>query len=68
MKTTTYICDNCGKDITTTDAKPRYRIVVYSESMPHNTNRVAMILVHPPFTGEKVLCDLQCLKEWAAKL
>lgn len=68
MKTTTFTCDNCGRDITTTDSRPRYRLISSAESMPHDTNRVAMISVSPPFEGEKAFCGIPCLKEWVNKL
>ena len=68
MKTTTCICDNCGKDITMTDDVPRIRILLECEWRESNATAARMSYVQPPFRGIKAFCDLKCLNDWLSPI
>ena len=64
---TTYGCDYCNGDLTTTGYSEEYRIAVSSQAMGHSDGAVFSMALDDPVPEPLHFCDMKCLKEWAAK-
>lgn len=61
MRTTTIVCDQCGKDLTWTSNCVDYRIVLASETIPSLDGPVTLMSLEPPVETSH-FCGLRCLK------
>ena len=66
MRAVQITCDACGKDITSTEEKPRFRLLLLAERLPHTSNIISGILVRPPIDNDRYFCGLDCLRNWIA--
>lgn len=57
-------CDGCGKDITSTDAMPRFRLHLLAEALSHTSAIVYAIIRQPPIEEDCYFCDFDCLRNW----
>ena len=57
-------CDSCDKDITQTDAMPRYRLKLSSERLPHSCGMVYAVHVAPAIDKEVYFCNISCLRKY----
>lgn len=67
-KITKIVCDNCGKDLATTGAMPRFRLFLGSEAVPHNSSTTHAVRVYPEIKAGCYFCDLLCLKGWLVSM
>ena len=67
MKTTTIICDSCGKDLTFTGNCEDYYLTVASASKWKRGNFVTLMAISPPLDREHTFCGLSCLDLWTAR-
>lgn len=65
-KNTQILCDGCNEDITSTEARPAFRLHLSAEPLPHVSGGIYAVKVYPPIKEDKYFCGISCLKTWLA--
>lgn len=69
MINTKITCDNCEKDLSTTNNCTDYRLVLRDESIPPKSGFVTLVARYPSLRdGQKDFCGIGCLRVWISKL
>lgn len=61
MKKIKIFCDECDKDISQTGSMPAYRLVLFAEKMPSNSDITYAAVVHNPIPEPMYFCNHTCL-------
>lgn len=69
-KSTQYTCDCCGKDLTTCNSHPEYRLCLAAETIPSHADShgiTMLIMIKPEITEPHYFCGVLCLAKWAGR-
>lgn len=67
MKTTHIVCDSCTRDLTESQCRPDYRLVLHAERIPTECASEPDVTVHPPIAEDAHFCGTGCLQSWLTK-
>lgn len=58
------MCDNCGRDVTSTGNSNGYRLALRVETVPTRPGPVTDMDMIRPLDADYQFCGAQCFKEW----
>ncbi len=63
-KTTTILCDNCERDLSSSGNSIDYRIALLNQGIPSRGGFVTDVMLYPHLEHDRYFCGVRCMRKF----